>query len=272
MPLLPSIFQRYTDNLLIGASVETTPAPSTTYDADTLLLQQPGSRVLFPSGSVSMQFTTGGGSPSPTGRADLLVIPVWNVDAGSAVARISCAAGMDVAIEVPAMMPSGIPRTTAVDLSVLEPDAAKRTDSVFTIDVTSNSANLIMGGAVLLYGPKRTFTDRDWHWGFTRGQEGKNIVHENDHGTDLVYPRRTMKRHTVLQTLATDDEAEDLELWADANFGNGLPGFLWPVPDKYPGRAMFGRLESVNTQQTEYDDAVSMAITFSEISKGKPVA
>lgn len=267
MPL-PSIFQRYADNILLGATVETTPAPSSTYDADTLLSMQPSSRVRFGAATVLMRFFLGGGSPAPTQRADVLVIPVWNV-VSSSVARLSCAAGMDVAIPVPAMMPSGIPRTTAVDLTVLEPDANKRTDNVFDLDVIGNTDDLIMGGAVLLYGPKRTFADRDWHWGFSKSQTGRAIVHDNDYGTDLVYPRRTRTRSLSVQTIATDADAEALELWADANFGNGLPGLLWPIPDRH--EALFGRLEATNVQTVDFEEAVSIALTFAEISKGKPV-
>lgn len=267
----PSIFQRYADNLLIGATVATTPSPSSTYDEDTLLTQQPASRVLFGSGTVQMQFTVAGGSPLTPVRADVLAIPVSNIDVAL---RVQTDGGMDVSITPPTMMPSGIPRTLAADLSVLEPDATKRAFTVLTLTVTSNSVHLIMGAAVLVYGPKRTFTDRDWQWGFTRSQDGKAIVHENDYGTDLVYPRRTRIRQVALSTLATDAEADALELWADANFGNGLPGLLWPIPDGSGvlSEALFGRLESVHSQQTEYTDAVHVAITFTEISKGKPVA
>jgi hypothetical protein len=268
----PSIFQRYADNILINAGVWSTPAPSATYDVDTLLTHQPAARVRWGTGTVTLRFHgLGGTSPSTPARADVLVIPVWNVDAGSAVARLTSDTGMDVAITVPTMMPSGIPRTTAVDLTVLEPDANQRTaNDYFDLIITGNSEDLIMGGHVGLYGPKRTLTDRDWHWGFQRSQSGRSIVHENDYGTDLVYSRSVRSRQLSVSTLATDAEAEALELWADANFGNGLPCLLWPIPDVY--EAYFGRLDAVHTQQTDFTDAVSLALTFTEISKGKPVA
>ncbi len=130
-----------------------------------------------------------------------------------------------------------------------------------------------MGGAVLLYGPKRTFTDRDWRYGFNRSAQYFTIAHENVYGTDLVYPRLTKRRHLQMTTLCTAAEALDLEEWADDTFGSGLAGLMWPIPDVY--EAFFGRMEDVQTQKIKVenlDDAVEVSVNFSEISKGKPVA
>ncbi len=279
----PSIFQRYTDDLLIGATVTASPTPMATYSADTLLTHRPADRVRWDAVSPNIyeiQFDLGinAGSPlgSPSGdqQADILVIPCWNVDGGTSpsVVRLTSSTGMDVEIAVPAMLPSGIPRTTAADLTVLETDTAKRTASQFTLIIEGNSVPLIMGGCVLLYGPKRTFTDRDWLTGFQRAQTGFKVAHQNEYGTDLVFPLRTRQRSYTVSTICTAQEAEDLELWADANFDAGLPGLIWPIPDVY--EAYFGRLADVNTQTIRVggnDDANEFALTFTEISKGKPV-
>jgi hypothetical protein len=276
--MTPSIHQRYGDDILIGATATSSPAPMATYDDATLLTHRPGDRVRWPSGTVSIQFDLGAGSPvgSPAGdmQADVLVIPCWNVDGGGSpsIVTLTSSTGMNVEIPVPAMLPSGIPRTTAADLTVLEPDDAKRTASQFTLTVTGNSVDLIMGGAVMLYGPKRAFTTYDWHVGFTKNQRGYVIRHDNEYGTDLVSPLRTKTRQYVLTTICTEAEALDLELWADANYGSGLPGTIWPIPDVY--EAFFGRLEDVNAQTIRLggSDAVEVSLTFTEISKGKPVA
>ncbi len=276
----PSSFQRYDDDILIGATVVASPSPMASYSAATLLTHRPADRVRWDSGSpdgttVELAFTLGAGMGSPpTNRADLLVVPCWNVDGPSSpsIVRLTCDGGMDVEIPIPAMMPSGIPRTTAADLTILEPDPSKRTGSLFTITVTGNSEPLIMGGCVLLYGPKRTFIDRDWRVGFQRSQRGAVIAQQNDYLTDLVYPLRTRQRSITLSTMCTADEANDLELWADANFDSGLPGLVWPIPDQY--EAYFGRLSDVNSQTIRVsgnEEANDVGITFTEISKGKPV-
>ncbi len=278
----PSIFQRYTDDLLIGATVTASPSPMATYTEATLLTHRPADRVRWDGSptDVEIQFDLGinAGSPlgSPSGdqQADLLVIPCWNVDGGTSpsLVRLTSSTGMDVEITVPVMLPSGIPRTTAADLTVLEPDATKRTASQFTLIIAGNSVPLIMGGCVCLYGPKRTFIDRDWRAGFQRSQQGYIVRHQNDYGTDLVFPLRTRTRALVMSTMCTADEAEALELWADANFDAGLPGLIWPIPDLY--EAYFGRLADVNTQTIRVEgqvDANEVAVTFTEISKGKPV-
>ncbi len=113
----PSIFQRYDDDILIGATVVASPSPMASYSADTLLTHRPADRVRWDSGSpdgttVELVFTLGAGMGSPpTNRADLLVVPCWNVDGGGspAIVRLTCDGGMDVAIPVPAMMPSKTP-------------------------------------------------------------------------------------------------------------------------------------------------------------------
>ncbi len=276
----PSIFQRYDDDILLSATVVASPSPMASYSASTLLTHRPADRVRWDSGSpdgtsVELVFTLGAGVGSPpTNQADLFVVPCWNVDGGGspAIARLTCDGGMDVAIPVPEMMPSGIPRTTAVDLTLLEPDPSQRTGHVFTLTVTGNSVPLIMGGCVLLYGPKRTFLERDWRVGFQRSQRGAVIAQQNDYLTDLVYPLRTRQRSITLSTICTADEGNDLELWADANFDSGLPGLVWPIPDLY--EAYFGRLSDVNSQTIRVsgnDEANEVSITFTEISKGKPI-
>ncbi len=279
----PSIHQRYADDLLIGATVTATPSPMATYDEATLLTHRPADRVRWEGSptDVEIQFDLGNspgsplGSPSGDRQADVLVIPCWNVEGGTSpsLVRLTSSTGMDVEIAGPVMLPSGIPRTWAADLTVLEPDETKRTASQFTLIIAGNPVPLIMGGAVMLYGPKREFTDRDWHVGFTNSQRGYVIAHQNEYGTDLVSPLRTKTRQYALTTICTESEALDLELWADANYGSGLPGTIWPIPDLY--EAFFGRLEDVNTQTIRMEgqaDAVQLSLIFSEISKGKPVA
>ena len=263
----PSIHQRYSDNILIGATVTPTPAPMATYTANTLLTHRPGDRVRWSTGTVNLRFDL----PAPM-RADLLVIPCWNViDESEPVVTLESDAGLSVPIAVPTMMPSGIPRTTAADLELLEADAAKRTSNGFNLIIDGNAVNLIMGGCVLLYGPKRTFDDTEWGWDFSRDAQYYAEAHENEYGTDLVSTKRTRRRAYNVSTMASREDAETIELWADANFANGLPGLIWPRPDlNY--EAYFGRLDAMLKQAARQGDGVEIALTFTEISKGKPVA
>lgn len=269
-----SIHQRYDDDILIGAGVTATPTPMATYSASTLVTHRPADRVRWGApGSPNqyrIRFHLGGGSPAPSQRADVLIIPVSNIDG---TLHLESDTGMNATIPIPTMMPSGIPRTIAADLTLLEVNATKRTSNAFDLVINGMSVDLTMGGAVMLYGPKRTFAHRDWRFGFTRALRSYVTRHENEYGTDLVSPLRTRTRSIIVSTVCTEAEALDLELWADANFGSGLPGLLWPKPDVY--EAYFGRLDDVHTQTLNdkgANDAVQISLTFTEISKGKPVA
>lgn len=270
--MLPSLHARYDDNILIGASVTATPAPMATYTESTLLTHRPADRVKWSaSGTYRIRFTNiGGTSPGTPARADLLVIPASNIDG---TLTLESDDGMNVAIALPSTMPSRIPRTIAADLSLLDTNDAHRLSDAFDLVITGNSVPLTMGGAVLLYGPKRPFVDRDWRVGFDRSAEYFSTRHDNDYGTDLVSPRKTRRRSYRLSTICTDAEALELELWADDNFGDGLPATLWPIPDVY--EAFFGRLERTISQRIKADgadDGVEMSLLFTEISKGKPIA
>jgi hypothetical protein len=263
-----SILQRYTDDLLIGATATSSPAPVTSYSDATLLTHRPSARVRWdlPSPSViDIHFAL-----AASGRADVLVIPVWNVDAGSSVASLTSGSGMNVPIAVPTMPPSGIPKTTAVDLTVLETDAAKRTSNSFHLIITGNSVPLTMGGAVMLYGPKRELPDRDWQWNFVKRRIAKNsgpVV--NDYGEDYVVNLEARLREIDVSILASDADAAEIDDWIDANFGNGLPGLLWVTPEER--EAYFGRIQDTTESTPIFTDAVQRKLTFRELSKGEPV-
>jgi hypothetical protein len=268
-----SIHQRFSDNILIGASVVATPTPLTTYSASTLLTYRPADRVRWGSpGSPNqyrLRFHLSGGSPAPKQQADVLVIPCSNI---SGSLHLTSDDGMNVSITIPTMLPSGIPRTIAADLTTLDTNASHRTSNAFDLVINGMTTDLIMGGAVLLYGPKRTFTNRDWQYGFQQAQTGYAVRHQNDYGTDLTFPLRTRTRQLTLKTTCSVADALDLELWADTNYGDGLPGFVWPKPGTYEG--MFGRLQPTQSQTIRINTTtyVQVGLTFNEISKGKPVA
>jgi hypothetical protein len=258
------ILQRYHDNLLIGATITSTPAPLTSYSDATMLDHRPSERVRWNAVTVDIRLAL-----ATSGRADVLVIPVSNIDAGSSHLVLESDTGMSVAIPVPAMMPSGIPRTLAVDLTLLEPNATKRTSNGFNLVVSYNSDDLVMGGALMLYGPKREITTMDWSRGVTRRRQGLVAETPNDYGSDYVQNFEARTRAIDLATVASDAELAEIEAWVDANFGRGLPALIWPQPAT--GEAIFGRIRepfSVTQQFADYND---VKLTVDELGKGKPV-
>ncbi len=261
-----SQFQRYEDNILIGSTPVSTPSPSTTYAEATLLTHRPSARVLWGSGTVAIVFTLTGSM-----RGDTLVIPVWNVDAGSAVAVLTNAAGLSKTITVPTMRPSGIPLPTVLDLVVAEPNATTRTSATWTLTVTSNSAHLIMGGAIAIYGPQRSLTSNDFTWEYSGSQQGYAASSENDYGTDYIATRRTLGRRYRCDGTFTDADRDLLDGWADANFIQGLPGFLWLNPDDR-NVPVFGRLDGPLETRALNSNITAVGFNFREIGKGKPVA
>lgn len=261
----PTIFQRYTDNAIVGASVGVSPAVMDTYDEDVLLQHRPSSRVRWdlPSpNTVQLTFTVS------SQRVDLLVLPVCNADTSG---TLTSGSGMNVSIPAPTMRPSGMSATLAVDLTLLEPNAAKRTSSSFVLTFSGASAGLILGGFIGLYGPMRSFIDRDFRWGFTKQPIGYQVDQENQAGVDYVSSYDTQAAVYTLTTLASEDDRAEIEDWLDANFVSGYPCFIWVDPD---GRniplvcRVIGQPEIVDL----INDAIQISITVKELSKGEPVA
>lgn len=266
MATRPSLLERYEDNILVDATLVASPAPMTSYDEATLLTHRPSARVRWGVG----------GSPGPdvnlrfdlpaSARADILVIPVWNADG---TVTLQSDAGMNVTIPLVAIPTNGLPKTLVVDLRLLDTNASNRTSDGFDLDITGQTVELTIGGAVLLY-TAREFPERDFRWGFTQRSKGNVIEHSNDHGTDLVYALRTINRSIELSTLASEADRTAIEDWFEANFGRGLPGFLWLDPDGR-NRASFGRAELVLEQSDTFEEAIEISLTIDELGKGKPL-
>ncbi len=129
----------------------------------------------------------------------------------------------------------------------------------------------MLGGFIGLYGPKRPFIDRDFQWGISRQPIGYATEAVSDRGTDLVYPYRTQANVYTLTTIASEDDADAIDAWIDANFVGGYPAFLWVDPD---GRniPLVCRLGGSPQIVTMYDGAIQITLTVKELSKGKPVA
>lgn len=271
MATRPTLIERYEDNILVGATVTATPAPMDSYDENTLLTHRPSARVLFggdgsPGPDINLRFDLDPDAFPAGGRADILVIPVWNADG---TVTLTNDAGLNETIPLLSLPSNGLPRTLAVDLRVLEPLAATRTSDGFNLIIAGQSEALVMGGAVMLY-TAREFPDRDFRWEFKQRIRGNVIEHVNDHGTDLVYSLRTMNRSIDLTTLASEDDRDALEEWFEANFGRGLPCFVWLDPDGR-NRPYFGRVSLTFDESDTWHEAIEISLTIDELGKGKPV-
>lgn len=265
----PSLFARFTDNILIGAiSITATPSPATSYDEDDLALCRPSKRIRWD--VTSPNDVTIRVVPNGSKLVDLVVIPVCNAQDGSIV--ITSSTGLNEDLGLPVIGPSGMSKTLAVDLRELEQDAAKRTSSAwFDVTFSGMSEALLLGGFLGLYGPARPFIDRDFRWGFSESRRGYQAGSENDHGTEYVATRRTQGRSFQLTALGSEADRDVVDDWLDANFVGGLPAFLWIDPGGR-NRPIVGRVDGEPTFNDVVDDAIDITMPFRELGKGKPIA
>ncbi len=256
-----AIFQGADQNIFDGATITSSPAPSTTYSLTTFSYLRPDWRVKFGSGTVTITWALGSAK-----LGDILVIPISNLVTGHVT--LTNTAGLSQAIAVPATLRNGLPKTIVVDLSAL----ANRTASSWSLVISGNPVNVTLGGAVALYGPKTALGDRDFKWGYTVRTTG--IVGEkvNDHSARFIVNTRAMEREIVLETLATEADADALQAWFEGNNGRGLPGLLWLRPeleDAYLGiwQPTFERV--VGSGGVPNTNLIKL--TFTELSKGIPL-
>jgi hypothetical protein len=276
----PSIFARFTDNALAsaGAAVAVSPAVMDTYDKDTLLTHRPSARVRWdlPSpNAVSLHFTW-----TTAQELALLVLPVINADDGTIT--FTTTSGFNQTIPNPTMRGSGMSRTLAVRLAGLDSDLARRTTNDCTLTVSGPSADLILGGFVGLYGPERTFVDRDFQWGFRKNPIGYQAEHENAFGTDLVSSYQTQAAVYTLTAPASEDDRTVIDDWLEANFVSGYPVFIWVDPD---GRNLplvcrvLGQPEIIDVYSPDAGSPpssnrglIQLSLTVKELAKGEPIA
>ncbi len=261
-----AIFQGADQNIFDGATITSAPAPSTTYTLETFHYQRPDWRVKFGSGTVTISWAVG----SPGLRGDILVIPMSNLVDGHVT--LTNTTGLSQNIPVPATRRNGLPKTIVVDLSVLTPLAATRTAGSWSLVITSNPANVTIGGAIALYAPKTALGDRDFKWGYTVRKTGAVAERANEYLTRYILDLQAVERQVVLETLATDADADALEAWYDGTHGRGLPGLLWLTPEVED--AFFGvwqpTFERVVGSALCVDTAI-VQLTFTELSKGIPL-
>lgn len=257
-------FSRADDYILGDAVITASVAPSTTYDLATLGSLLPAARVRWGVGTVTITFTLGSAR-----RADAFALPVHNLDAGSGVLTLTNGAGLSQVVPVPVMPPSRIPRTIVLDLTIGTPSAGTRTSDVWHLVISGNSVNVTLGGAVWLGGPWRV-PGRNYLWNPQRGRDHHQTRTPNEYGTEYVVDYATMTRSlTVAFDIATDVDRQLLEDIDDASHGGALLTLFWPDPAV--NDALLGRLPVKFTDTPQWLNLTKVPVTFTEVSKGKPV-
>jgi hypothetical protein len=264
----PAIFQSYTQNILRDAVITATASPRASFDLNALGYLRPDWRVCWDTGTVTIRFTHGGGSPAEQRQGDILYIGAHNFDAGSpAAAVLTNDVGLVQPIAVPAPLGNGLCRPIVIDLTIATPDPIDRTPSYWELQV-NNIANLTLGGAIAIYGPKQYLIDRDFRFGYSQRQQGLSIEHRNAYGSSFEVDLETMLRSVDVQTLATKTDADALQLFYEQCNGR-RPGLLWFDPDI--ADAFLGKWVGEFRRTFVFDDAESIDLTFEELSRGKVI-
>jgi hypothetical protein len=156
-----------------------------------------------------------------------------------------------------------------VDLRILTPTNATRTDDDWHMVISGNTANLILSGFVWL-GTVRTL-EHNPSWKPHQPERFFGVKHTNDHGTDYVQNHETKaEAYRALFEAASDADQVAIRDWYRAGFGAyGPPSIFWPDPDvnlAHPGR--WGELYD---PEFTFLNLNSVPLEWNGLSKGKPV-
>jgi hypothetical protein len=239
-------------------------APATTYTLSEFALRQPSARVLWAGTTATVTVTL-----PASRRVDVLAIPATNAT-GITVTNNT---GLSEGLAVPTLPANRRPRTLVSDLTVLEPNAATRTGSIWHVSFTAADP-LIVGAAILGFSPLTALTG-DFTFGGDYGGEGYGVKHVNDYGSVYSASHETYardRRLTKRVTVAADLEA--LVAWHENSDGEYGLALLWPDTDT--NDALVGYLDALRSTPIApihggADLVWDVSITFREVSKGKPV-
>ncbi len=230
------VYARSSDNVLAGAVItSSTFAPVTGYDLTTLALMRPELRVVFDGETGSVTWTIG--SPGSVGH--ILCIPMHNFTPGGSpgVLTVTNDNGLNVDIPIPEQQADGYPPTLVADLTTLAADA----ELVFgelTLNVSGNASNLVLGGAVALYGPKRTFADLSANsegsfvGTLKESYESREDEATNEYGSRYVQEYDWTDRQLEWNVTGPNSGVVLARDWYLANRGHARPSLLWPYPDE----------------------------------------
>ncbi len=272
MAVNPAIFQRYDDDILRDAVWSGT-APSTSYSLATLGSKNPAARVRFGATSATVTATI------TSARGDIFVLPMHNVTPGSStIIKVTNNNGFDSGfLTVPALQANGLPPTLTVDLTGMA-SAATRTATVWNVVITTNGANVILGGAIAIYTGKTTFTSNahsnNFLWdGYTDRERHYTRETMNEYGTRYLVDYGTASRSVDVQIAATLAGLSEFRDWFRGCHGNGLPGLFWADPSV--ADSLFGTWQpefAVQHQPHISQNFHRLSVTFDELAKGQALA
>ena len=267
---MSAILGRYSDNIVNGSTVSGT-TPVSGYSLSTVLINLPSARVRFTSTSITVTFTL-----TSSQEGAVFILPMHNITPSTTgVATLTNSAGLSYALTTGALMKNGLPAPIVADFSA----SANRTSGVWNLVVAGNAANVQLGGAIGIYGPKRTFSglqSGDLNWQYTEDEETGVDIAENEYLTEYVQDYETSRRIVEFSGLGTVAQVQAFVDWFQANHGKALPSLFWPDPP-YTGhtgdsvRAYFGRWISGYQLSTITGLKRKASIKFRELSRGKPI-
>lgn len=256
-----AIFARRSDYILTGATITGT-APSTSYSLSTLGTLNPAARVRFGSGTVTVTFTLG-----VAAKADLFALPAHNLS--GSVLTLTNGSGLSQTITLPTLPPDNIPLTTIVDLTIGTPSAVTRTATVWNLVIVGNAANVILGGAVWLSTPNRTF-NHNFEWGGSIERRHRGIETVNDYGTAYPQDYETVERWIDCTFPRADvTDRASLHDWYLANHGRWTDSIFWPDPSV--NDALLGRWSEAYAERFKFTNNNQIPLRFDERPKGKPL-
>lgn len=260
-----SIYQKAGDNIL-ASGVWTGTSPSTGYALSTLGLLNPSERVRWGATTVTATCTIA------SAQGDILCVPMHNLTPGSsAVLTLTNNNGFSLAIPIPALLSNGFPPTLVIDLTGAA-SAGTRTATVWNLVIASNAANVVLGGAVAIYGPKRTFSstvNSSFSWQYTERETGNMIETPNEYMTPYVQDYGTVSRSIDITVVGNASAITAFRDWYRSNHGRAIPSLFWPdtsVVDAYFGR--WQKTLTLTPMQT-LGPLRSIQISYDEWPKGK---
>lgn len=256
------VFGGWGDDILQGSTPSGT-APSTSYSLATLLTGNPAARVRFGATTVSIVFTLTGSK-----EGAVIVLPMHNITPGSTtVAVLSNAAGLSVNLPVPVLGADGWPPTLAYDFSA----QSNRTSNVWTLTITGNAANVILGGAIAIY-PKKTFTgltdNGSVEWQVQQSKTRNMTETPNEYATPYVQDYGTISRKLTFSVTGVSSGIDGVQDWYDSNLGRVRPSLFWMDPSDAKG-ALYGRFQKDFTRGYFTGNRERAQIEFDEWPKGQ---
>lgn len=256
---MAAIYQTYADNILNGITPTGT-APSTSYSLAWFTRQNPAERIAWGATSATITFTRG-----TVAQGDILCIPMHNLS-GSVLSVTNGNSFNSGTLTIPDQRGNGFPETLVVDMTGLASDAT-RTDEVWNIVISGNSRDIVLGGAIAIYGPKRTLT-QNIEWGYTEFEQQHVVSHENVYGKRLTYDLQSYSRRVEARfDVVSNAQRELLRDWFQLDHGSARPSLLWLDTDDAT-TGYFGTWQDEQSIVHRFRGVNDMAVTFLELSKG----